>query len=108
MSPDELKAAYRNVLNPAFSGPGAILADIFAFCDLFSLPDYDEYGRNGRLNSQRCEGRREVALYILSQLGDNPFQVLGQMSQAYAQLQPEDVNDRSNADAADDGGPASG
>lgn len=103
MSPEELREHYITALNPAFVHSNFVLRDICSFCDLLSPFDYNPEGRNAALDLARAEGRREVALYILDQIGENSLRILAQVN---FEKDPQ-TNDRPSSDAADDGDPFS-
>ena len=101
MSPDELRAHFIAALHPSFASGNVVLRHICAFCDVLSPFDYNPESRNAALDLARAEGRREVALYILDQLGENSLRTLAQIDFG------KDDNDRPSTDAADDGDPFS-
>lgn len=89
---DKLRDYYRLSLNPAFVHGQAVLRDICSFCDVLTPFDYDPNAPRADLDLARAEGRRDVALYILDQIGQDSLRTI-------SLLITEDQNDRPSADA---------
>lgn len=96
VSPDELREHYASALNPAFHSALAVIRDICVFCDILSPFDYDPRAPRADLDLARAEGRREVGLYILDQIGHDSLRTL-----ALIINEEQKPNDRPSSDADD-------